>query len=222
MPSVSVLVVAAPDSLLAGHGFSGVIAVVGVVPDVRGALATVVVDLPDVVVIDRDVLPGVTALAAVWWMQRHAPSSRVALVAADDDITFETIVSGAFTVIAPNELGELDAALVAAARGESRLGPHAAARLVAAIPTSERRHEPFGTVRLTAVEHEILTRLAAGVSIETIAEDHDVSPRLVHLHIGYAVAKCQTHHAQQQARADVDADATYAGLASVADMDLGD
>jgi DNA-binding NarL/FixJ family response regulator len=172
------------------------IVVLGVVHDVREAMAAVVEQLPDVIVLDRALLPGVTALAAAAWVRRHAPTSRLLIVAPDDDTTYETIVSGAFSVVDP--AGELDVAAAAGecGRGESQLGPHAAHRLMSDLPMTADARDLFGTVRLTIVEHEILSRLARGASIDAIAEDHDVTPRLVRLHIGYAVAKRQLHAAQ--------------------------
>ena len=47
------------------------------------------------------------------------------------------------------------------------------------------------TPRLTATEREVLQRVAKGTTIEAVAGLHEVPPRLVHLHAGYALAKAR-------------------------------
>ncbi len=54
------------------------------------------------------------------------------------------------------------------------------------------------TPRLTATEREVLQRVANGATIEAVAGLHEVPPRLVHLHAGYALAK--VHRAAEDER----------------------
>ena len=202
MQPITVLLAMLDGSRIGATSSVTPIAVLGVVHDLPQAMAAIVEQLPDVIVLDRALLPGVTVLAAAAWVRRHAPTSRLLVVASDDDTTYEALVSGASSVVDPAGESDVADAAAACARGESQIGPHCAHRLVTDLPMTADTHHLFGTVRLTLVEHEILSRLARGASIPAIAEDHDVTPRLVRLHIGYAVAKRQLHAAQVLETAD--------------------
>jgi DNA-binding NarL/FixJ family response regulator len=63
---------------------------------------------------------------------------------------------------------------------------------------AERLLQSDVSPRFTATEREVLHRVANGATIEAVAGLHEVPPRLVHLHAGYALAK--VHRAAQDAR----------------------
>jgi DNA-binding NarL/FixJ family response regulator len=158
----------------------------------------VVAFVPDVLVLDeRADRSGVAALCRR--VRDLAPATRVLLVAAaDDEIAYDALVDGAFSMV-PATIGadELRDAVRGAARGESVVLAGAARRLLRDAGGSGTTHDPFvHELRLTQAETAVLERVAAGEAIADIARAHDVIPRLVNLHTGYAVAKAH-HHAQR-------------------------
>jgi DNA-binding NarL/FixJ family response regulator len=132
----------------------------------------------------------------------HTPATRlVVLAAVDDELAYETLLHGAFSVLAPapSAASVLADAVRGTARGESTLSPGCARRLVEDADRAAAASDPFApTMRLTETEREVLSRLAAGEPVAAIAARHDVTARLVNLHTGYAVAK--VHHHVHRAR----------------------
>ncbi len=89
----------------------------------------------------------------------------------------------------PSGGSEITKAVLGIARDEAVLTPDWAALLLEAISGLEPRVRRF--VVLTETEREVLQRLADGETPRAIADDHDVTERLVNLHVGYAVGKYQ-------------------------------
>jgi DNA-binding NarL/FixJ family response regulator len=135
----------------------------------------------------------------------HTPATRlVVITAVDDDLAYETLLQGAFSVLAPVPSAALVIvdAVRGAARGESTVSPGCARRLIEDADRAAAASDPFApNMRLTETEREVLTRLAAGEPAASIAARHDVTPRLVNLHAGYAVAKLHHHVHRARARA---------------------
>lgn len=155
------------------------------------------VDLvPDVVLLD-DRLDRARTGELCAFLVLHTPASRiVVLTDADDDMAYEALLQGAFTLVPNREPAMAIAAAVrGAARGESVVTAGAAHRLLEDIRlVSNSRAEPFArALRLTRTEEEVLVRLGEGRTPSAVASMHDVTPRLVNLHTGYAVAKVHHH-----------------------------
>ena len=130
-------------------------------------------------------------------IREWAPATRIlTMVPGDDEDTYTVVVAGATAVVASDTApDELARAVIGAARGESVLPPRVARRLVHDIDAwAQRSADPLHPPpTLTATEREVLNRLADGDTPATIADDHAVTPHLVNLHTGYAVAKLQRY-----------------------------
>lgn len=149
------------------------------------AASTVVGRAPDVVVLveagSAD-SAGLVELGAS--LGRALPATRFLLVAegspADPGAYRDAWIGG---VVAREGDVPLVDAIEWLAHGEGVLDPGLAAAVLA-------RHEAGGSsVPLTPTEHEVLRRLAAGDSADVLAAEYAVSPRLVRLHAGGALAR---------------------------------
>lgn len=165
---------------------------VGRVPTGNEAVARVLTDLPDVLLLDVRIADP-DARAVCRRIREWAPATRVLAVTPDDDEqAYTTVVAGAAGLSLSDADGEtLAAAIADVARGESVLLGRAASRLLNDIDAWARRSaDPlYPPPTLTATEREVLTRIGAGASSDTIAADHSVTRHLVNLHAGFAVAK---------------------------------
>lgn len=182
-PAVTVLVVGADDtraSVQAEIGSSPRLLVVGGVGPEHAA-STAEGRAPDVVVVVAPLEAGVTEVAA--GVAASAPACRVLVVSTSDDLSADVgdpdqlIDSWIGGVAGRHELtGGVAAAVEAMASGEAFLhAPLADAVL--------RRHrDGRSRTELSPTEEEVLGRLAAGDSVEQIADEYAVSPRLVRLH----------------------------------------
>jgi DNA-binding NarL/FixJ family response regulator len=156
--------------------------------------------VPDIVLLDEGDR-GETGRACLDATLRTPATRLVVLVEHDDELAYETLLQGAFsTVTATAPVADIIAAVRSAARGESTIVAGSARRL---LEDSQRvtngAHDPFvPALRLTETELEVLRRRAEGCSPADIAARHDVTARLVNLHMGYAVAK--VHHHLQRVR----------------------
>ena len=181
-PSLNVVVVAEPGT--GSHLRELLDAAPGVtVIDVVGADAladTVAHGAPDVVVL-ADGQPGLDAAASI---APRATATRFVAV-ADGATTPEALVAGAVGAVVAG--AAVDDELVAAVRGlalgeavvDAALAAHVLARYRAADAPRD----------LSPTEEEVLTRLAAGDSVATLADDYAVTPRLVRLHVGGALSR---------------------------------
>lgn len=172
------------------------------VDDAQAALAEVVALLPDVFVLDAASVPAGSLDVIARWVHEVAPATRTVLLAPDGPVAVDALRHGVFAVVAPGATSDtLRAAVRGAARGESTLPPGVARAL---LDDMRATTDALGRRRLTAIEHEILRRLADGDDVDDIADDHDVTPRLVHLHVGYAVAKRHQVTVERERLAGVD------------------
>jgi len=116
----------------------------------------------------------------------------VAVGPLDDERLFGALVNGASSAVLLDEPPELAGSVViGTARGESRILPRMAFRLLHDIDAWARRSaDPlYPPPQLTATEREVLGRLGDGDDPATIATLHHVTAHLVNIHTGYAVAK---------------------------------
>jgi DNA-binding NarL/FixJ family response regulator len=125
----------------------------------------------------------------------------VALPDHDDELTYDMVRSGVFSVVSTRaSIEEIVYATRSAGRRESVISAGVARRLVEEMSRNENMaaHPANRPPSLTLTEHEVLTLIARDKLADEIAAMYDVTARLVNLHTGYAVAKLQQHLAQQR------------------------
>ena len=125
----------------------------------------------------------------------------LALTDHDDDLTYEMVRSGVFSVVSTRaSIEEIVSATRSAGRRESVISAGVARRLIdeMARRANMATHPASRPPSLTLTEHEVLTLIARDKLADEIAAIYDVTARLVNLHTGYAVAKLQQHLAQQR------------------------
>jgi DNA-binding NarL/FixJ family response regulator len=125
----------------------------------------------------------------------------LALTDHDDELTYEMVRSGVFSVVSTRAaLDDVVAATRSAGRREAVISAGIARRLLDEMTEYEdsTAHPANRPPSLTLTEREVLTLIARDKLADEIAEMYDVTARLVNLHTGYAVAKLQTHLAQQR------------------------
>ncbi|RMH83106.1 MAG: DNA-binding response regulator [Actinomyces sp.] len=181
----------APDTATTGIPSSG-IEVLGRSHTGHEFVARVLSEMPDVAVVDVR-LDDVDAHAVCRRLHEWAPAVRlVAVGPLDDERLFGALVNGASSAVLLDEPPELAGSVViGTARGESRILPRMAFRLLHDIDAWARRSaDPlYPPPQLTATEREVLGRLGDGDDPATIATLHHVTAHLVNIHTGYAVAK---------------------------------
>ncbi|MEO5842554.1 MAG: hypothetical protein ABIQ73_03985 [Acidimicrobiales bacterium] len=132
----------------------------------------------------------------------EVPVTRVvALTDHDDDLTYEMVRNGVFSVVSTRaSIEEIVNATRSAGRRESVLSAGVARRLLDEMSRSANMaaHPANRPPSLTLTEREVLTLIARDKLADEIAAMYDVTARLVNLHSGYAVAKLQQHLAQQR------------------------
>lgn len=143
--------------------------------------------LPDVALLDL-LMPGMDGVAVTREIKRLVPSTQVIILTSyyEDEQIFNAIKAGALSYLlkdsSPQELVE---AVRAAARGESKLHPMVAARVLREM--QQRQHTPLND--LTARELEVLTRLARGRSNHEIAQELVISEPTVRTHVANILSK---------------------------------
>lgn len=156
------------------------------------ATTRVLEEIPDVLLLDV-AIGDPDARAVCRRVREWVPATRVVAVAhRDDETAYTTLVAGAAAVIRSDTApDDLVTAVRAVGRGESLLLPRTARRLLHDIDAwAARAADPIHPPpTLTATEREVLHRLGEGETSETIAASHAVTPHLVDLHAGFAVAK---------------------------------
>jgi DNA-binding NarL/FixJ family response regulator len=144
--------------------------------------------MPDIAVVASgyDGLDAPTVVAAC---HLDAPVITVVAVHAPTDDGYDALAAGATTSV-PGDHGDLVGVVRSAWRGESHLSAAQARDMLAeldrlAARIDEAAHPPS----LTDTEREVLERLAKGEQPTDIADEYEVTDRLVNLHAGYAVGK---------------------------------
>ncbi|MEM7141215.1 MAG: response regulator [Actinomycetota bacterium] len=166
--------------------------VVAHVPTGNEAVASVLTELPDVLLLDTRIEEP-DARAVCRRLREWAPATRVlAATALDDERAYTTIVAGATgAVFLTDDDDTVARAIADVARGEASLQSRMALRLLHDLDAwAQRSADPlYPPPTLTATEREVLGRIGEGVDPSTIAAAHAVTPHLVNLHAGFAVAK---------------------------------
>ena len=168
------------------------IEVVGVASDGREAVREVVLQRPNVAVLDLQ-MPGQDGFAATREITRVAPEVAVLVLTMfdDDDSVFAAMRAGARGyVVKGAEQEEIGRAIRAVASGEAIFGPGIAQRVLrffAAPPPAAA--DPFP--ELTTREREILDMLAAAMPNSMIATRLGLSPKTVANHLSSIFTKLQ-------------------------------
>lgn len=186
-------VVLADDHAVVRHGLRFMleqrpgIQVVGECGDGMQALELVTELLPDVALLDL-LMPRMDGVAATREIKRRVPSTQIIILTSysEDEHVFNAIKAGAISYLlkdsSPQELVE---AVLAAARGESKLHPMIAARVLREM--HQRQHSPLND--LTPRELEVLTRIARGRSNHEIAQELVISEPTVRTHVANILSK---------------------------------
>ena len=168
------------------------IEVVGVAADGHEAVREVVLQRPNVAVLDLQ-MPGQDGFAATREISRVAPEVAVLVLTMfdDDDSVFAAMRAGARGyVVKGAEQDEIGRAIRAVASGEAIFGPGVAHRVLRffANPTPAAA-DPFP--ELTGREREILDLLAAAMPNSMIATRLSLSPKTVANHLSSIFTKLQ-------------------------------
>ena len=186
-------VVLADDHAVVRHGLRFMlerrpdIQVVGECGDGPQALELVTELLPDVALLDL-LMPGMDGVVVTREIKRLVPSTQIIILTSyyEDENIFNAIKAGALSYLlkdsSPQELVE---AVRAAARGESKLHPMVAARVLREM--QQRQHSPLND--LTPRELEVLTRIARGRSNHEIAQELVISEPTVRTHVANILSK---------------------------------
>ena len=149
---------------------------------------------PDVVLMDirMPVMDGLEATKIM--LDGDGPAPRVLVVTTfdEDEHVFEALRSGASGFVLKDTQPEqlLDAIRIVA-DGEALLAPSITRRLIAEFVRTPRARRPADELvaRLTEREHEVLERVAAGLSNAEIAASMHVSVATVKTHVSRLLAK---------------------------------
>ena len=165
-------------------------AAVGVANSLAQARSRIVTATPDVLLLDRR-LPDGDGVAAIAELRALRPSMNVVVLTASpsDDALVQAIEAGAGGFVSKTRgLGEVTAAVRAAAAGEAVISPEMLSRLLPKLTRS-----PEQAPALTPREREVLGMLAEGLSNSAIAERMSVSVNTVRNHIANLSSKLGAH-----------------------------
>jgi len=163
------------------------IEVVGEGNDGEQAIALVSDLLPDVVLLDL-LMPKMDGMTVVREIKRLAPNTHIIILTSfyEDDQILSAIKAGALSyLLKESSTLELIEAIRAAARGESKLHPRVAARLLREM----RQQEQSPLKDLTPRELEVLTSIARGRSNQEIAAELVISEPTVRMHVANILSK---------------------------------
>ncbi|SMB92597.1 response regulator [Deinococcus hopiensis] len=166
-------------------GLDDELEVIGEARNGQQAVTLVAADPPNVVIMDllMPVMDGVTAIREI--KRQHPEVEIIALTSAlDDSKVIGAVEAGACGYLLKDASSNvLLEAIHAAARGEVRLHPEAARRLVREV------RAPATQETLTPRETEILKRIARGHANKVIARDLEVSEPTVKAHVSSLLGK---------------------------------
>jgi len=191
MPVIKVVL--ADDHAVVRHGLRFMleqrpdIQVVGECGDGARALELVTEFLPDVALLDL-LMPTMDGVAATREVKRLVPSTQIIILTSyyEDEHIFSAIKAGALSyLLKDSSPQELVGAVRAAARGESKLHPMVAARVLREM--QQRQLSPLND--LTPRELEVLTRIARGRSNYEIAQELVISEPTVRTHVSNILSK---------------------------------
>lgn len=168
-----------PDFEIVGEAASG-----------EEAVKAVESTLPDVVLMDL-VMPGLDGIEATRLIRAASPSTKVIVLTsfAEDDKVFPAVRAGATGYLLKDvEPTELANAVRAAHRGEARLHPAVAAKIIREVSEGTPTPQTDG---LTDREVQVLTLIARGMSNREIARELVVAEKTVKTHVSNILQKLQ-------------------------------
>jgi NarL family two-component system response regulator LiaR len=178
--------------------------VVGEACDGREAIELARREQPDVVLMDL-VMPGMDGITATRQLKALGLGARVIALTsfAEDDKVFPAIQAGASSYLLKDvSPDELVAAIRAVYRGEARLHPEVARKLMEAVRaetgSGPTRGEPAGG-DLSVRELEVIRLVAEGLSNHDIAGRLVISDKTVKTHLTHILGKLGLHDRTQLA-----------------------
>ena len=166
-------------------GLDPLIEVVGEAANGEEALAEAERLIPDVVIMDL-MMPVMDGITATKHLRRRLPDTEIIALTStlEEHKVNGAIEAGAISYMLKDASSDtLAEAIHAAARGEVRLHPEAARRLVRDFRGGEMRET------LTPKETIVLQLIAHGYANKDIARDQDVSEATVKTHVGRVLTK---------------------------------
>ena len=158
---------------------------------------------PDVVVMDLN-MPGMGGVEATRHISSIAPLTRVVMltISDQDSDVMDAILAGACGYLLKDaSIQDLMAGIASAARGESLISPHIAAKVLQRVRATSERPEIADTIRaeLSDREIEVLKLIANGKDNAVIAAELHISPKTVKNHISNILMKLQIDNRIQAA-----------------------
>jgi DNA-binding NarL/FixJ family response regulator len=158
---------------------------------------------PDVVVMDLN-MPGMGGVDATRHITEAAPLTRVVMltISDEDSDVMDAILAGACGYLLKDaSIQDLVAGIRAAARGESLISPHIAAKVLQRVRATSAQPEiaEFIHSELSDREIEVLKLIANGKDNALIAAELHISPKTVKNHISNILMKLQIDNRIQAA-----------------------
>ncbi|MFI6300789.1 response regulator [Amycolatopsis thailandensis] len=193
-------VVLADDQVLVRSGFAALlrveagVTVVGEADDGEAAVAVVAETRPDVVLMDVR-MPGIDGIEATRRIVADERLSGVRVIMLTtfdlDEYVFDALRAGASGFLLKHtKPADLVEAVRVVAAGDALLSPSVTRRLIAEFATRPSRPMPRADgSAFTEREHEVVQRVAHGMSNEEIAQEFVISSATVRTHVSRAMAK---------------------------------
>jgi DNA-binding NarL/FixJ family response regulator len=158
---------------------------------------------PDVVVMDLN-MPGMGGVDATRHIAGESPLTRVVMLTISDEDAdvMDAILAGACGyLLKDSSIQDLVAGIGAAARGESLISPHIAAKVLQRLRATSSQPDIAETIRTELSEREIqvLKLIANGKDNALIAAELHISPKTVKNHISNILMKLQIDNRIQAA-----------------------
>jgi DNA-binding NarL/FixJ family response regulator len=158
---------------------------------------------PDVVVMDLN-MPGMGGVDASRHITGTSPLTRVVMltISDQDSDVMDAILAGACGyLLKDSSIQDLVAGIRAAARGESLISPHIAAKVLQRLRATSTQPDIAETIRteLSDREIEVLKLIANGKDNAVIAAELHISPKTVKNHISNILMKLQIDNRIQAA-----------------------
>jgi DNA-binding NarL/FixJ family response regulator len=158
---------------------------------------------PEVVVMDLN-MPGMGGVEATRHIAGISPLTRVVMLTISDEDTdvMDAILAGACGyLLKDSSIQDLVAGIRSAARGESLISPHIAAKVLQRVRATSAQPDIAETIRseLSDREIEVLKLIANGKDNALIAAELHISPKTVKNHISNILMKLQIDNRIQAA-----------------------